>query len=149
MHGYARFPELKSLGAILQKWKEKEAHKQEQDAETMKLGLIRLCRAITNQPEKLRICGAQYVNITINGRPARAMVNTCAKVNIMTKTTATRFGLRYSPSNAQLRMVNAPPTPMSGVTHGVSITLGEWKGKTNFTVTHLYLFDIILGQEFF
>ncbi|TMW97073.1 hypothetical protein EJD97_006265, partial [Solanum chilense] len=77
------------------------------------------------------------------------MVYIGAEVNIMTKTAATRLGLRYSLSNAQLRMVNAPPTPMSGVAHGVSITLGEWQGKTNFTVAHLYLFDIILGQEFF
>ncbi|TMW84639.1 hypothetical protein EJD97_024733 [Solanum chilense] len=46
----------------------------------------------------------------------------------MTKTAATRLGLRYSPSNAQLRTVNAPPTPVSGVAHRVSITLGEWQG---------------------
>ena len=77
------------------------------------------------------------------------MVNTGAEVNIMTKTAVTRLGLRYSPSNAQLRTVNAPPTPVSGVTHGVSIMLGEWQGKTNFTVAPLDLFDIIHGQEFF
>ena len=46
-------------------------------------------------------------------------------------------------------MVNAQPTPVSGVAHGVIITLGEWQGKTNFTVAPLYIFDIILGQEFF
>lgn len=113
------------------------------------MGLIGLCGAITKQPKKSRIWSVQYVNITINGRPARAMVNTCAKVNIMTKTTATRFGLRYSPSNAQLRTVNVPPTPVSGVAHGVSITLGAWQGKNNFTVAALDLFDVILGQEFF
>ena len=97
----------------------------------------------------MRICGAQYVDITINRGPARAMVDTGAEVNIMTKTTATRFGLRYSPSNAQLRTVNVPPTPVSGVAHGVSIMIGEWQGKTNFTVAPLDIFDIILGQEFF
>lgn len=77
------------------------------------------------------------------------MVDTGVEVNIMTKTAATRMGLRYSPSNAQLRMVNGPLTPVSGVAHGVSITLGEWQGKTNFTVAPVDLFDIILGQEFF
>ncbi|KAH0712490.1 hypothetical protein KY289_008449 [Solanum tuberosum] len=46
-------------------------------------------------------------------------------------------------------MVNAPSTPVSGVAHGVSITLGEWQGKTNFTITPLDLFDIIIGQKFF
>ena len=77
------------------------------------------------------------------------MVDTGAEVNIMTKTTTTRLGLCYSTSNAQFRTVNAPLTPVNGVAHGVSITLGEWQGKTNFTVAPLDLFDIILGQEFF
>ncbi|TMX00018.1 hypothetical protein EJD97_001535 [Solanum chilense] len=77
------------------------------------------------------------------------MVDTGAEVNIMTKTAATRLGLHYSPSNTQLRMVNAPPTSVSRVAHGVSITLGEWHGKTNFIVAPLDLFDIIIAQEFF
>ena len=67
------------------------------------------------------------------------MVNTSAEVNNITKTTSIRLGLSYSPSNAQPKMVNAPPTPMNGVAHGVSITLGEWQGKTNFIVAHLDL----------
>ena len=113
------------------------------------MGLIGLCGAITRQPEKLRICGAQYVDITINRGPARAMVDTGAEVNIMTKTATTRLGLRYRPSNAQLRTVNAPSTTVSGVAHRTSTTLGEWQGKTNFTVAPLDIFDIILGQEFF
>lgn len=113
------------------------------------LGLIGLCGAITKKQEKPRVCGAQYVDITINKRLARAMVDTGAEVNIMTKTAATRLGLHYSPSNTQLRTVNAPPTPVSGVAHGVSIMLGEWQGKTNITVAPLDLFDIIIGQEFF
>ncbi|XP_027769932.1 uncharacterized protein LOC107009291 [Solanum pennellii] len=148
-HGYAGCPKLKSFSAILREQKEKEAHEQEQGAETTQLGLIGLCRAVTKQPEKPRICGAQCVDITINGRPARAIVDTGAEVTIMTKTTATSLGLRYSPSNTQLRTVNAPPTPVNGVAHGVSITLGEWQGKTNFIVAPLDLFDVILGQEFF
>ena len=41
------------------------------------------------------------------------------------------------------------PTLVSGVVHGVSITLGEWQGKTNFNVAPLDLFDIILCQDFF
>ena len=90
-----------------------------------------------------------YVDITINGRPAHAMVDTGEEVNIMTNMAAIRLGMTYSPNNAQLRTVNAPSTLVSGFAHGVSITLGEWQGKTNFTVAPVDLFDIILGQEFF
>ena len=113
---------------------------QEQGAETTQLGLIRLCEAISKKTENLRECGAHYVDITINGRPSRAMIDTCAEVNIMTKTAATRLRFHYSRSNTQLTMVNSPQTPVSGVSHGVSITLGEWKGKTNFIVDPLDLF---------
>ena len=44
-HCYARFPKLKSLGAILLELKEKNAPKQD----ITLLGLIRLCGAITKQ----------------------------------------------------------------------------------------------------
>ena len=111
--------------------------------------MIGLCGAITKKPRKSKDYGEQYVDITINGRPARAMVDIGAEVNIMTKTEVTRLGLRYSPSNAKLRTVNAQPTPVSEVAHGVSITLGECHYKTNFIVAPLDLFDIILRHEFF
>ncbi|KAH0714291.1 hypothetical protein KY284_007196 [Solanum tuberosum] len=148
-HSYARCPELKSLGAILRERKEKDAQEQGQGEGTTQLGLIGLCRAITKQPEKPRGYDAQYVDLMINGRHVCAMVDTGAEVNIMTKTVATRLRLSYNPSNAQLKTVNAPSTPVSGVAYGVSITLGEWQGNTNFTVAPLDLFDIILRQELF
>ena len=49
----------------------------------------------------------------------------------------------------RLKTVNDPPTPVCGVAQGVSITLGNWQGKINFTVAPLDIFEIILGQEFF
>ena len=79
----------------------------------------------------------QFVEITINGRPARAMVDTGLEDNIMTKTTMKSLTLGYSSSNAKLRTVNALQTPMCGVVQGVSITLGELQGKTNFTISTL------------
>ena len=75
------------------------------------------------------------------------MVDMGAEANIMTKMESTRLGLHYSPSNAKLRMVNAPPTPVSIVSHGVRITLGEWQGKTNFTIATSDIFDIILCKS--
>ena len=80
---------------------------------------------------------------------ARAMVNTGAVVNIKTKTEATRLWQSYYPSIAQIKTVNAPPTLMCGIVHGLSFTLREWEAKTNFIFSLLDLIDIILGQEFF
>ena len=36
---------------------------------------------------------AQTVDITVNGKPARALVDTGPEVNVMTKAAATRLGL--------------------------------------------------------
>lgn len=93
--------------------------------------------------------GAQYVDITINRILVRAMVDMGVEDNIMTKTEVKRLALCYYPTNVQLRTVNALATPLNGVTHGVSITLGKYQGKTNFTISPLNLFNIILMQEFF
>ena len=113
------------------------------------LVLIGIYGAINKIAENPRVCSTQYVDITTNGRPARAMVDKSGKVNIMTKTAAIRLGLRYTPGNAQLRTVNEPPTQMPGVAQGVSTTLGELQGNTNFTKAYLDLLNIIIGQEFF
>ncbi|XP_010327572.1 protein DNA-DAMAGE INDUCIBLE 1-like [Solanum lycopersicum] len=92
---------------------------------------------------------AQTVDITVNGKIARALVDTGAEVNVMTKTAAKRLGLQYTASNAQIRTVNASPTPIVGVAHGVNIMVGDWQGKTKFIVAPINMFDVILGQKFF
>ena len=67
----------------------------------------------------------------------------------MTKTAAEKLGLKIVPSNDCLKIVKAPPTPVCGISHGVSITLGRWRGKTKFTVALLDISDVIFGQEFY
>lgn len=76
------------------------------------------------------------------------MVDTSMEANIISKAATTKLGLNYSPSNNHLKTVNAPPTPIYGLAHGVDITLGKWHGKTNFVIAPLDIFDIILVQEF-
>uniref|UniRef100_M1BW48 Uncharacterized protein n=1 Tax=Solanum tuberosum TaxID=4113 RepID=M1BW48_SOLTU len=140
---------MKNLGVILRERKEKDAQEKGQEAGTTQLGMVGLCRAIAKQKEKPGNYSMHYVDISINGRPARAMVDSGAEANIMTKMAAARLGLSYNPSNTRLKTVHVSPTPVCGVAQGVSITLGKWQGNTNFTVAPLDIFDIILRQEFF
>ena len=132
---------MKSLGAILRERKEKEAQEKDEVKETKQLGLISLCGSVTKKPSKtsrqektrqakpkhaeqglaMSKAHAQCVDIMINGKCARMLVDNGAEANLMAKTAATRLGLRYSPTNIQLKTVNAPPTPVDGVAHGVSI----------------------------
>ena len=67
----------------------------------------------------------------------------------MTKMATKRLGLRYTASNTQIRTINASPTPIVGVEHGVNIMVGDWQGKTKFIVAPINMFDVILGQKFF
>ncbi|XP_049394692.1 uncharacterized protein LOC125858983 [Solanum stenotomum] len=98
-----RCPEMKNHGAILRERKEKDAQEQGQDAGTTQLGMDGLCGEIAKQTEKPGDFSTQYVDISINGRTARAMVDTEAEANIMTKTAAERLGLNYVPSNTRLK----------------------------------------------
>ena len=88
--------------------------------------MVGLCGDIAKQTEKLGDFSMKYVDISINERPARAMVDFGAETNIMTKTAVERLGLNYAPSNTRLKTVNALPSLVCGVTQGVNITLGKW-----------------------
>lgn len=59
----------------------------------------------------------QYVDVVINGKPSRAMVDTRAVASIMTKSMTAKLRLSYSPSDTHLKMANAPPTLVCGVAY--------------------------------
>ena len=72
-----------------------------------------------------------------------------AKTNSITKATTKRLGRKYAPKNTCLKTFNYPIDSLKGCRPlGVSITLGKWKGRTNFTVAPLDIFDIIVRQFF-
>lgn len=107
--------------------------------------MIWLCVAIIKPTGKQELYPIQYMDMTLNGKPVHIMVDMGVEANIMTKTVATRLGFSYNLSNTHLKMVNAPPTPICSITHGMDITLGKCLGKTKFVVAPLDIFDIILG----
>ncbi|XP_070004616.1 uncharacterized protein [Nicotiana sylvestris] len=89
------------------------------------------------------------MDLTINNKPAHAMVNTGATHNFVTEATAKRLELKLAPTNSRVKTVNAEVQNARWVANGVGIKLGTWKGMRNFTITAMDIFDIILGQEFF
>ena len=135
-HGYKRCAELKSLGVILRERKEKEEQEKEQGVEMTQLGFVGLWGDIAKHP------GIQK-NMARSMSTSQLMKNSLViwSTRVQSPNSWPRQqqkGWGCSPSNAQLKMVNAPSTPVSGVTHGVSFTLGVWQGKTNFTIAHLH-----------
>ncbi|XP_070017963.1 uncharacterized protein [Nicotiana sylvestris] len=77
------------------------------------------------------------------------MVDTGATHNFVTEAAAKRLELKLAPTNSRVKTVNAKIQNARGVAKGVGVKSGTWKGMTNFTVTAMDIFDIILGQEFF
>ncbi|XP_070015267.1 uncharacterized protein [Nicotiana sylvestris] len=77
------------------------------------------------------------------------MLDTGATHNFVTEAAAKRLELKLAPTNSRVRTVNAEVQNARGVANGVGVKLGTWKCMTNFTVTAMYIFDIILGQKFF
>ncbi|XP_069144439.1 uncharacterized protein [Solanum lycopersicum] len=148
-HGYARCPEMKRHSAIIRERKEKEAQDKAKLADITQLGMVGICGAIAKQADNPGDFSTQYVDISINGQPVQAMVDSGAEANIMTKTAVEKLGLKIVSSNNRPKTVNAPPTPVSGIAHKVSITLERWRGNTNITVAPLDISNVILGQEFF
>ncbi|XP_070001952.1 uncharacterized protein [Nicotiana sylvestris] len=145
-HGFRNCPDLKSLSAMVRERKEQP---QGESPGTAQLGMIGLCGAVTKQAIQPTKNGNQYVDLTINNKPARAMVDTGATHNFVTEAVAKRLELKLSPTNSRVKTVNAEIQNARGVANGVGVILGTWKGMTNFTVTAMDIFDIILGQEFF
>lgn len=116
---------------------------------TVRVGMIDLGDSDLQQPKEPERTLVLCADIMINGRTTRAVVDTAAEANVVTKAAAEKLGLKFSSSDAKLRMANAPLTPVCGIASGVDITLGNWHGKANFHVAPNDLFDIILGQPFF
>ena len=77
--------------------------------------MVGLCGAIAKQTEKPGDFSTQYVDISINGRPTRAMVEFGTEPNIMIKTATKWLGMNYVPAYTRLKTVNSPPTPACGV----------------------------------
>ena len=55
-----------------------------------------------------------------------AMVDIGATHNFIGEDTARKFGLRFKPIQAQLKVVNSPPDYMVGVAEKTSIEIGSW-----------------------
>ncbi|PHT78431.1 hypothetical protein T459_16483 [Capsicum annuum] len=89
-----------------------------------------------------------FVDGEVNGRAVRIMVDTGATHNFVTAEKAKELGLAFVTSDSMLKTVNCLPTNVNGLAPRVSLTLGGWKGETDFSVVPMDVFDIVLGLDF-
>ncbi|XP_075074670.1 uncharacterized protein LOC142162242 [Nicotiana tabacum] len=103
-HDFRNYPDLKSLSAMVHERKEQP---QGESLGTAQLGMIRLCGAVTKQAIQPTENGNQYVDLTINNKSARAMVDTGATHNFVTEAGAKRLELKLAPTNSHVKTVNS------------------------------------------
>ncbi|XP_043700305.1 uncharacterized protein LOC122651025 [Telopea speciosissima] len=134
-------PKRKALNALLEKGEE-EAHV----GSLQQLGAIKAkateVKATTSQK------GLMYVEVHINGKPSRAMIDTGATHNFVSMEEAKKLGLKVSKEGGWLKAVNSQARPIECVARGVEMSIGTWKGTVNLSVVPMDDFQVVLGMEF-
>ena len=86
---------------------------------------------------------------TIKGKQVRAMLDTEATHNFVSVYEAKRLGLRITPEDGAIKAANSPVKLIDGIAKGVTVHLGPWSGKLDFSVVPLDDYQMVLGMAFF
>ncbi|KAK3020636.1 hypothetical protein RJ639_047857 [Escallonia herrerae] len=92
--------------------------------------------------------GLMYVDIKVNGKAIRAMVDTGATHNYISSTEVERLGLTLEKGCGRVKAINSAAQPVAGIARSVLIKIGPYEGRTNFSVVIMDDFKLIIGLEF-
>ncbi|KAK3042696.1 hypothetical protein RJ639_000754 [Escallonia herrerae] len=92
--------------------------------------------------------GLMYVDIKVNEKAIRAMVDTGATHNYISSTEVERLGLTLEKGCGQVKAINSAAQPVAGIAKSILIKIGPYEGRTNFSVVIMDDFKLILGLEF-
>ncbi|KAK3004226.1 hypothetical protein RJ639_018028 [Escallonia herrerae] len=92
--------------------------------------------------------GLMYVDIKVNGKAIRAMVDTGATHNYISSTEVERLGLTLEKGYGRVKAINSVAQPVTGIARSVLIKIGPYEGRPNFSVVIVDDFKLILGLEF-
>ena len=77
-----------------------------------------------------------------------ALVNTGATHNFVSEDEARRLELQASKEGEWLKAINSAAKPSHGVARGVTMHIGSWEGRVDFTVVPMDDFKMVLGMDF-
>ncbi|KAK2981062.1 hypothetical protein RJ640_002595 [Escallonia rubra] len=92
--------------------------------------------------------GLMYVDIKVNGKAIRAMVDTGATHNYISSIEVERLGLTLEKGCGRVNAINSVAQPVAGIARSILIKIGPYEGRTNFSVVIMDDFKLILGLEF-
>ena len=97
---------------------------------------------------RLDTSALSFVEVLVNGRKVRALVDTGASHNFMKLEVVDAIGLKKTSSRIKVKAVNSQAKAAAGIASEVTVHIGRWTGKVDFTVIPLDDFEMILGQDF-
>ncbi|KAE8676710.1 hypothetical protein F3Y22_tig00111582pilonHSYRG00743 [Hibiscus syriacus] len=99
---------------------------------------------LRKEPER----GLMYMDISINGKTSKALVDTGATYTFISPEETKRCGLIVTKELGQMKTINSNTSTICGGVKRVSIKLGSWEGSVDFTISHMDDFDMVLWLDF-
>nr|CAD1823351.1 unnamed protein product [Ananas comosus var. bracteatus] len=146
--------------------KDPQSDEEEEAAVTgsIRMGALRLLNALKGQvgekertplpkenfpsPKESKHSELMYLDIKLNGKTTRAMVDTGATHNFIATGEVERLGVTLSKDGSRMKAVNSKAQPIAGLAKEVPVSISSWTGKANFMSVLLDDFHVILGMEF-
>ncbi|KAK3016037.1 hypothetical protein RJ639_005297 [Escallonia herrerae] len=92
--------------------------------------------------------GLMFLDIKVNGKAIRAMMDTGATHNYIFSTEVKRLGLTLEKGYGWVKAINSAAQLVAGIARSVWIKVGPYEGRTNFSVVIMEDFKLILVLEF-
>lgn len=130
--------------------KEDEPEAEMEEEEPVRCGAIRMMYAMGMNAPKGKECAANmmFVDLTVNGRKTRALIDTGASHNFVNESEAKRLGLAAKEEVGYMKSVNSEAKLIRGSVKQVPSKVGDWEGRLNFTVAQIDDFNLVLGMDF-
>ena len=121
-----------------------------QEGDDTHMGSMQLLNALKAKQAKKppQSKGLMYVEANVNGMSTKAMIDTGATHNFVSEEEARRLKLQTSREAGWLKAVNSAAKPSQGVARGVTMKIGPWEGKMNYTVAPMDDFKVVIGMDF-
>ncbi|KAL4281386.1 hypothetical protein GQ457_03G039320 [Hibiscus cannabinus] len=144
-HWARQCPQRQALSSLLARYQ--EDNDVEGCQEGAHMGSLQLLNGIQSTP-KIETKGLLFVDVAINGKATRAMVDTGASHNFISPKEATRLGVKVTRGKGSIKAVNSAAKPIHGIAQEVKTDVGTWSGRLNFSIVPMDDYKLILGIEF-
>ncbi|KAL4352016.1 hypothetical protein GQ457_06G013590 [Hibiscus cannabinus] len=144
-HWARQCPQRQALSSLLARYQ--EDNDVEGCQEGAHIGSLQLLNGIQSTP-KIETKGLLFVDVAINGKATRAMVDTGASHNFISPEEATRLGVKVTGGKGSIKAVNSAAKPIYGIAQEVKTDVGTWCGRLNFSIVLMDDYKLILGIEF-